>query len=85
MAAMKRLLMLTFLLSLPAAPCRAKDYPYRWVYVSRSLRADSDTLENPKGWLEVLDRTPGARGIMYTTWQNKYELLGAFGDLVGSR
>jgi hypothetical protein len=46
---------------------------------------DGDTLENPKGWLEVLDRTPGARGIMYTTWQNKYDLLGAFGDLVGSR
>jgi hypothetical protein len=46
---------------------------------------DGDTLENPKGWLEALDRTPAARGIMYTTWQNKYELLGAFGDLVGSR
>jgi hypothetical protein len=46
---------------------------------------DGDTLENPKGWLEVLDRTPGARGIMYTTWRNKYELLGAFGDLVSSR
>jgi len=46
---------------------------------------DGDTLENPKGWLEALDRTPGARGIMYTTWQNKYELLAAFGDLVGSR
>jgi len=43
---------------------------------------DGDTLENPKGWLEALDRTPGAMGIMYTTWQNKYELLGAFGDLV---
>ena len=43
---------------------------------------DADTLENPKGWLEALDNTPGAVGIMYTTWRNKYTLLGPFGDLV---
>ena len=43
---------------------------------------DGDTLENPRGWLEVLDKTPGAVGIMYTTWQNKYDLLGPFGDLL---
>ena len=43
---------------------------------------DADDLENPKGWLESLRRTPGALGIMYTTWQDKYELLGPFGDLV---
>ncbi|MFB3828157.1 MAG: hypothetical protein ACE15B_15415 [Bryobacteraceae bacterium] len=43
---------------------------------------DGDTLENPRGWLEALDRTPGAVGIMYTTWQNKYKLLADFGDLV---
>jgi hypothetical protein len=46
---------------------------------------DGDTLENPKGWLEELDATPGAQGIMYTTWRNKYELLGPFGDLVSRR
>ena len=46
---------------------------------------DGDTLENPKGWMEALDQTPGAMGIMYTTWQNKYELLGPFGDLVSRR
>ncbi len=46
---------------------------------------DGDTLENPKGWLETLERTPGARGIMYTTWKNKYELLGPFGDLVSGK
>ena len=46
---------------------------------------DGDTLENPAGWLETLDRTPGAVGIMYTTWQNKYALLGQFGDLVSKR
>ena len=43
---------------------------------------DAPDLENPKGWLESLDRTKGAMGIMYTTWQNRFELLGPFGDLV---
>jgi hypothetical protein len=43
---------------------------------------DADDLENPKGWLESLNRTRGAVGIMYTTWENKYQLLPAFGDLV---
>jgi hypothetical protein len=46
---------------------------------------DGDTLDNPRGWLEVLDKTPNALGIMYTTWENKYDLLGPFGDLVASR
>lgn len=46
---------------------------------------DGDTLENPKGWLEALAQTPSALGIMYTTWQNKYELLGPFGDLVSQQ
>ncbi|MEN6498310.1 MAG: hypothetical protein ABFD16_28755 [Thermoguttaceae bacterium] len=46
---------------------------------------DGDTLDNPKGWLEALDRTPGALGIMDTTWQNKYDLLAPFGDLVRPR
>jgi serine/threonine protein kinase len=46
---------------------------------------DADNLDNPKGWLESLDRTPGALGIMYTTWESKYKLLPAFGDLVSKR
>jgi len=46
---------------------------------------DGDNLDNPKGWLEALDRTPGACGIMYTTWRNKYDLLDEFGDLVKDR
>ena len=46
---------------------------------------DADNLDNPKGWLRSLDRTPGALGIMYTTWENKYKLLPAFGDLVSKR
>jgi hypothetical protein len=43
---------------------------------------DADDLENPKGWLEALDATPGAEGIIYTTWLNKYGLLDDFGELV---
>ncbi|MBW7997289.1 MAG: hypothetical protein FVQ81_12105 [Candidatus Glassbacteria bacterium] len=43
---------------------------------------DADDLENPKNWLVSLDQTPGALGVMYTSWQNKYELLDEFGDLV---
>ncbi|OHB60535.1 MAG: hypothetical protein A2167_06280 [Planctomycetes bacterium RBG_13_46_10] len=43
---------------------------------------DDDTLDNPRGWLEALEHTQGACGIMYTTWRNKYELLADFGDLV---
>lgn len=46
---------------------------------------DADTLENPRGWLDTLDKTPNAVGIMYTTWQDKYTLLGSFGDLVSGR
>ena len=43
---------------------------------------DADDLVNPRNWLESLDTTPGACGIMYTTWSQKYSLLGPFGDLV---
>lgn len=46
---------------------------------------DGDTLENPRDWLHALDGTKGAIGIMYTTWQNKYELLEPFGRLVIER
>ncbi|HPD16370.1 MAG TPA: carbohydrate binding domain-containing protein [Planctomycetota bacterium] len=46
---------------------------------------DADTLDNPRGWLEALDKTPSALGIMYTTWQNKYQLLGPFGELASKR
>jgi hypothetical protein len=46
---------------------------------------DADDLENPKGWLESMSRTPGASGIIYTTWLRKYSLLGEFGDLVAQQ
>lgn len=46
---------------------------------------DADDLKDPEGWLEALDPTPGATGIMYTTWENKYKLLAPFGNLVSMR
>ena len=48
---------------------------------------DADTLLNVQGWLDTCNRTPRCRGIMYTSWRNKYALLPGFGDLVaeGSR
>ena len=40
----KKIEFLTFILflTLPHSLCQAKDYPYRWVYVSRSLHKDTD-------------------------------------------
>lgn len=43
---------------------------------------DRDDIANDTTWLEALDATPGAMGIMYTTWLRKYELMDEFGDLV---
>ncbi len=43
---------------------------------------DGDDLANPGGWLQAMRGTQGCTGIMYTTWQNKYDLLAGFGDLV---
>ena len=45
---------------------------------------DADDLSNPREWLTSLKRTPGAEGIMYTSWRRKYELLAPFGDLVST-
>jgi len=46
---------------------------------------DGDTTENIEGWIETCNQTPKCRGIMYTTWRNKYKLLPAYGDLVKQR
>lgn len=46
---------------------------------------DADDLENVNGWLEALDQTPGAIGIIYTSWQDKYDLLPDFGRLLAER
>ena len=46
---------------------------------------DAADLAGCRRWLDVLRRTPGAKGIMYTTWEKKYDLLAAFGDLVSGK
>lgn len=43
---------------------------------------DADDLEDDKTWLEALDVTPDALGIMYTSWLRKFDLLPEFGRLV---
>jgi hypothetical protein len=43
---------------------------------------DAADLTGVREWLESLRKTPGAKGIMYTTWERKYELLPGFADLV---
>ncbi len=50
-----------------------------------SAGPDSAALDNPKGWLAVMDTTPGATGIMYTTWNGDFKLVAPFGDLVSKR
>jgi len=46
---------------------------------------DAKDLTGSRQWLESLAKTPKAQGIMYTTWQRKYELLAPFGDMVGGK
>lgn len=46
---------------------------------------DVDSLDTSKDWLDVCNKTPNCIGIMYTTWQNKYDLLEGFGKLVDSK
>jgi hypothetical protein len=46
---------------------------------------DADNLDHVKGWLDQLERTPGAQGIMYTTWRNKYGLLAEFGNMAAKK
>jgi hypothetical protein len=62
------------------------DYTGSWQYIPADLRIVCwyYDLSNPRGWLDALRATPGAMGIMYTTWQNKYALLADFGDLVSA-
>jgi Carbohydrate binding domain len=43
---------------------------------------DARDLTGCRQWLESLQKTPRARGIIYTSWQKKYQLLGAFGQLL---
>jgi hypothetical protein len=56
-----------------------------WGYDKVRILATVEGGGKGKFWLDSLDATPGACGIMYTTWLDKYELLGPFGDLVSRR
>jgi len=39
-------------------------------------------MDNPRGWLKVMNEITDAKGIMYTTWKGDYSQLASFGDLV---
>ena len=39
-------------------------------------------LSGSAAWLPLLDRVPGLRGVMYATWQDRYDDLEAFAKLV---
>ena len=43
---------------------------------------DTDNLDGCADWFELCKATPKCVGIMYTTWQRKYELMEGFGKLV---
>jgi hypothetical protein len=64
---------------------RALSQPFFSTHGFRTLAGayyDADTLDDPRGWLAELRKTPNAQGLMYTTRQNKYELLPDFRKLV---
>jgi hypothetical protein len=46
---------------------------------------DAEDLGSSREWLERLRATPGAQGIMYTSWERKYDLLAPYGDMVSGR
>ncbi|MDD8050343.1 MAG: hypothetical protein PHG55_03305 [Verrucomicrobiota bacterium] len=43
---------------------------------------DANDLDEVKGWLKAAEPYDSVRGFMYTPWTKKYDLLGAFGDLL---
>lgn len=43
---------------------------------------DADTLKDVEDWLALARKTPQVRGLMYTTWLRRYDLLEEFGDLL---
>ncbi len=46
---------------------------------------DASDLATSRQWLDSLGRTPGAEGIMFTSWRKKYDLLGEFGDMASRK
>jgi len=43
---------------------------------------DADNLDQVKAWLAVTKPMTSVRGLMYTPWTRKYQLLGEFGELL---
>ncbi len=43
---------------------------------------DADNLEDVKGWMRCANDLPGVRGLMYTPWTKRYDLLPEFGRLI---
>lgn len=43
---------------------------------------DADNLKDVKRWMTQAKSFPNVRGFMFTTWEKKYDLLPAFGDLM---
>lgn len=43
---------------------------------------DAPNLDQVKGWQSLAKETKGVTGFMYTTWERRYDLLDAFGDLL---
>ena len=41
-------------------------------------------LKTSRKWVDLLGKTPKSIGIIYFTWENKFQLMGAFGDMVAS-
>ena len=46
---------------------------------------DKRNLKNAERWMKALGETPGACGIMYTTWKRDYDFLEQFGDIAQKR
>ncbi|MCB1127282.1 MAG: hypothetical protein KDM81_12345, partial [Verrucomicrobiae bacterium] len=44
---------------------------------------DADNLDEVRRWREAARALPNVRGFMYTTWQQRYDLLEDFGGVVG--
>jgi hypothetical protein len=45
---------------------------------------DAGNLDQVKPWMDMARKYSNVRGLMYTTWDGKYRLLPAFGDLLGA-
>jgi len=46
---------------------------------------DADNLDKVKPWIGMAAKYRAVRGLMYTTWVPKYDLLPAFGDMLNAK